>query len=83
MKRGVSMDLPKLGLAGLFVQARIDLCDFSHPLLTLRMFQFKNLSVRPVKVVRNVRYLFIEPLYGVAPDPPGGLFSSNSNCWSQ
>jgi hypothetical protein len=66
----------------LFVQTPVNLGDFLHPLLTLRMLKFEYLRVRPVKVVCNVRYLFIEPLYGVAPDPPG-LSSSTSNCRSQ
>ena len=66
----------------MLVQTLIYLGYLTHPLLALRMFQLKNLSVRPVKVICDVRYLFIEPLYGVAPDPPR-LLISISNCSPQ
>jgi len=64
----------------LIVEPRVNSRDFSYPLLTLRMIQFQNLGVRPVKVICNVRYLFIEPLYGVAPDSPRLLISSANSC---
>lgn len=66
----------------LVVEPAIDPGNFRHPLLTLQMLHFEYLVVRPVKVVCDIRYLFIEPLYGVAPDPPR-LFISISNCCSQ
>lgn len=66
----------------LFVESLVDFADFIHPLLTFSMFERENLFMRPVEVICNVRYLFVEPLYGVAPDPPT-LFNSNSNVCSQ
>ena len=42
----------------------------------------ENLVVRPVEVISDISYLFIEPRYGVAPAPPGPAISS-SNCCSQ
>ena len=54
----------------------------SAPIVALRVLQLQDLLVRPVKVIGNVRYLLVEPLYGVAPDPPR-LVSSSSNCCSQ
>ena len=35
------------------------------------MLEHQYFRVRPMKVKCDVRYLFAEPLYGVAPDPPG------------
>jgi hypothetical protein len=46
----------------LLVETLVDFCDFLNPALTLKVVQFENLCVRPVKVISNVRYLLIEPL---------------------
>jgi hypothetical protein len=48
--------------AHLLIEALIDLRNLQNPALALSMLQSKNLFVRPVKVISNVRYLFIEPL---------------------
>jgi hypothetical protein len=44
-----------------FIAPAIDLCDLHHPALALVMLDRQDLFVRPVKVIRNVRYLLIEP----------------------
>jgi len=44
------------------VQASIDARDFFHPRRALAMLQGKDFLVRPVKVIRHVRYLLAEPL---------------------
>ena len=62
------------------VQPLVDLCDLAYPGLTFEMLQPENLFVRPVKVKCDIRYLFIEPLYGVAPDPPRLLISTSKFC---
>jgi hypothetical protein len=49
-------------MAHLLVEAMIDLCDLRDPALTLGVLQRKNLFVRPMKVISNVRYLLVEPL---------------------
>jgi hypothetical protein len=64
------------------VQAAIDLDDLLHPARALAMLEVQDLVVRPMKVIRQIRYLFVEPLYGVAPNPPAGL-SSTMNGLSQ
>src|SRR5205085_4463076 len=72
----------RLRRACLLVEPLIDPGDFRHPLLTLQVLHSEYLVVRPVEVISNVSYLFIEPRYGVAPDPPG-LATSNSKGCSQ
>ncbi|MEN3334219.1 MAG: hypothetical protein V7641_3584 [Blastocatellia bacterium] len=68
------LDRPRL-----LIEPFVDPGDFRHPLLTLQMLQREDLVVRPVEVISDVSYLFIEPRYGVAPYPPG-LAISSSNC---
>jgi hypothetical protein len=46
----------------LVVQALVDLGDLGDPALAFGVLQRQNFLVRPVKVIRNVRYLLIEPL---------------------
>src|SRR5262245_6609978 len=62
--------------ATVVVQAAIDLDDLLHPARAFAMLEVQDLVVRPMKVIRQVRYLFVEPLYGVAPNPPAGLNST-------
>ena len=52
----------KTRLVLLVIETLVDLCDLLHPTLALRMIQRQDLLMRPVKVVRNIRYLLIEPL---------------------
>lgn len=59
-----------------FVQAAIDPDDLLHPARAFAMLQVHDVVVRPVKVIRQIRYLFVEPLYGVAPNPPAGPSST-------
>jgi hypothetical protein len=49
-------------VARLLIEALIDLRNLHDPALTLGVLQRQNLFVRPVKVIRNVGYLLIEPL---------------------
>jgi len=46
----------------LFIESLIDPGDFGDPSLALAMFERKDLLMRPVKVISNVRYLLVEPL---------------------
>src|SRR4051794_16250272 len=69
-------------LAGRVVEAAIDPADLLHPSHTFAMLQVQDVAGRPMKVIRHIRYLFAEPLYGVAPDPPAGA-SSTMNGLSQ
>ena len=62
--------------AAVLVQTAIDLDDLLHPARAFAMLQVHDLVVRPMKVIRQIRYLFAEPLYGVAPDPPAELSST-------
>jgi len=48
--------------AHLLIEALIDLRNLHDPALALGVLQRQNLFVRPVKVIRNVGYLLIEPL---------------------
>ena len=44
------------------VEPAVDLRDLRDPLLPLTVFEPEDLLVRPVKVIRDVRYLLVEPL---------------------
>jgi len=44
------------------VESPIDLCDLVDPALSLGVLEPENLLVRPVKVIRDVRYLLVEPV---------------------
>ena len=46
----------------LVVEALVDLGNLADPTLAFGVFQRQDFVVRPVKVIRNVRYLLIEPL---------------------
>jgi len=46
----------------LFIEAPVDLCDLGDPTLALGVLERQDFFVRPVKVIRNIRYLLIEPL---------------------
>jgi hypothetical protein len=48
--------------AQLIVKPLVDFGDLANPAIAFSVFQMKYLVVRPVKVIRNVRYLLIEPL---------------------
>lgn len=52
----------KLNWTCLVVEALVDFRDLLDPALALKVVQFENLCVRPVKVISNIRYLLIEPL---------------------
>jgi hypothetical protein len=45
-----------------FVHAPIDPRDLADPVDALAMLQPENFPVRPIKVVRHVRYLLAEPI---------------------
>src|SRR5262249_37221324 len=47
---------------GLLIEAPVDAGDFRDPALALAMVQRQNLLVRPMKVIRHIRYLLVEPL---------------------
>lgn len=53
-----------------FVNFRVDIGDFFDPQLPLLMLHIENLVERPMKVVRNVRYLLSQALHGVAYNSP-------------
>jgi hypothetical protein len=44
------------------IEAAVDLRDLRDPLFPFTMFERQDLLVRPVKVIRDVRYLLAEPL---------------------
>jgi hypothetical protein len=46
----------------LVVETLVDLCNLGNPALAFGMLQRQYFLVRPVKVIRNVRYLLIEPI---------------------
>jgi hypothetical protein len=46
----------------LFVEPPVDLRDLLDPTLPLGVLEPENLLVRPVEVIRDVRYLLVEPL---------------------
>jgi len=50
------------GFAALVVEPAIDLRDLLDPALAFAMLQAQDLLVRPVKVIRDIRDLLIEPL---------------------
>jgi len=50
------------GRLSLVVQTLVDLCNLGDPTLAFGMLQRQDFLVRPVKVIRDVRYLLVEPL---------------------
>jgi hypothetical protein len=58
----VNLHASKRRSAHLLVEALIDLSDLRDPALALGVLQRKNLFVRPMKVIGDVRYLLVEPL---------------------
>jgi hypothetical protein len=44
-----------------FVEPSIDLGDFRHPSPAFEMIEPDNLLMRPVKMIRNIRYLLVQP----------------------
>ena len=46
----------------LVVETLVDLGNLGNPTLALSVLERHDLLVRPMKVIRNVRYLLIEPL---------------------
>jgi hypothetical protein len=46
----------------LVVEALVDPCNLGDPTLAFGVLQRQDFLVRPVKVIRNVRYLLVEPL---------------------
>jgi hypothetical protein len=45
-----------------FVETAVDLRDLGDPFRPLRVLEPEDLLVRPVKVIRDVRYLLLQPL---------------------
>jgi hypothetical protein len=58
----LQLEKKSLNWTRLVVEALVDFGDFLNPALALKVIQFENLCVRPVKVISNIRYLLIEPL---------------------
>jgi hypothetical protein len=52
----------KITAAHLLIEALVDLRNLPDPALAFGVLQRQELFVRPVKVIRNVGYLLIEPL---------------------
>ena len=63
------------------VQPAIDLRSFSNPLLALTVRHAHDLVMRPVQIVRKIRYLLDEPLGGVARYPPRLAVSTSKAPW--
>jgi hypothetical protein len=57
---------PIAGLGCTFIEPAVDLGDLPHPPFTIPMFHVKNRIGRPVKMVRNVGYLLVQAIQGVA-----------------
>jgi hypothetical protein len=52
----------RLSILRIRAQSLVDLGDFSHPALTLPMFESEDLIARPMEVKGYIRYLLIKPL---------------------
>lgn|GEM_PF-3274604 len=72
--------LPTIGFR-FFVESAVDRRHFLRPSPAIGVLQREDVVERPVQVVRDVGYLLVEPLKGVAYDSPEGM-NSTSNEWS-
>ena len=58
----------------------LELLDFIHPAHTFAMVQIHQFLMGPVHRPAEIGYLLINPLQGVAYDPPGGGASISNAC---
>jgi hypothetical protein len=76
----------RLSPSAIGVQPAIDLGDLLDPLPALPVFQMQDVVQRPVKVIRDVGYLLVQAIKGVAYDSPPRFARSSSNSslqWGQ
>ena len=66
----------------MLIQPLVDAGQLGHPALPLAVIQLHDLVIRPVKVKRQVRYLLVQPIRGVACYSPR-LAVSTSNSPAQ
>jgi hypothetical protein len=71
----ITMLSASLGLTG------NNLSDLFHPPPSLGMLEPKQLLVRPVKVVRDIGHLLVQPVEWVAYDSPRRSASASKACW--
>ncbi len=60
------------------VDLAVDFRNLAHPDLALFVFHIEDIFERPVKMVRDISYLLVQPLQGVAQDSPSELPMSTS-----
>src|SRR5687768_16717332 len=60
-------------------ESSVDLCYLVHPPAPVPVLQVQHVLQRPVEVVRQVGYLLVETVEGVAYDSPEGGTESTSN----
>ncbi len=59
-------------------QSLIDLADLVNPLVALAMLEIEDIVERPVEVIRDVSYLLVKRLRGVAAYSPASETSSSA-----
>ena len=57
----------------------IDLVDFLYPAPAILMRHAQDRLIRPVEMVRDVCYLLIDPIEGVASYPPSSVISTSTS----
>jgi hypothetical protein len=65
----------------LIIQALVDTPNLSHPTLPLAVLHLHDLVIRPVQMVRNIRYLLVQAIRGVARYPPRPAVSTSNSPW--
>lgn len=65
-------------LVRLVVDSAVDRRHFLRPSPTIGVLQREDVVERPMQVIRDVGYLLVEPLKGVAYDSPAGKKSTSN-----
>ena len=65
----------------LLIQALIDTPDLSDPALPLAMLHLHDLIVGPMQMVRNICYLLVQAIRGVAGYSPRPAVSTSNSPW--
>lgn len=62
-----------------FIEPAIDIGDFFHPALALHVLKVQDIVAWPVKVIRDVGYLLVQAVEGVANYPPSSARSTSNS----
>lgn len=67
----------RLTFSGAIPKPAVDIRDLFHPALAFAMFQIHDHVTLPVEIIRDVGYLLMQAVQGVAYDPPRSARSNS------